>query len=158
MNENSYRDTYALSGFAKQMMVLYYAMFASQAMLYIVVVLILPHRRIGMGIEESTLLLAVPSLNFIVVATGAVVYRIRVKAAAQAEALSQKIAAYRVGYILRMALLESLGAVNAFAYFLTGNSKFEILFILVLLLYVISCYPGEAKIRKEINMGIEFNR
>jgi hypothetical protein len=90
------------------------------------------------------------------VATGAVFYRLKVKAAWRAEALTDKLAAFRIGYILRITLLESLGIVNALACYLTGNSKFEILFILVLLLYVISAYPGEDKIRKEINMRNEF--
>jgi hypothetical protein len=134
---------------------IYMAMTATQILLYIVLAIIMaPKESIVDPETRSLLYIIVPIANFAAVASGALLYRLTVRKASQQTDMAKKLSKFQPAYIIRLALLESLGMLNIISFYLTADSKFQIFFVLVFMLFVITGYPSKSRIRKELDIGI----
>ena len=141
--------------FQRQFIIIYFALLLTQVLTYVVFGLVLKAETPMMDEETFRIFrLVVPILNFAAVGTGAVLFRFKVKQALATGDADAKFLQYQTGYIIRLGLLESMAILDAIGYYLTGDYFFQMLFALVFALYLLTGYPSEGKIRRELNLGM----
>jgi len=141
----------AVAAFCKRFVIVYYAMIAAMAMVYVVFSFGLPPQQDRIVFASyPNIFIIVLAVNFTAILVGAIIYRIKLRSAANESTAERKIAHYQIGYLIRLALLEATAIINMIAYYIIGESKLQILFGGILLLFVVTGYPNVSRVKKEI--------
>ncbi|MAT40346.1 MAG: hypothetical protein CL946_12160 [Ectothiorhodospiraceae bacterium] len=150
MNTLNTLDSQMVTKAAKQLQLIFYALLATQIVVYVAFVFfVMPGREPGLSEHRSTLLIAIPAVNILAVLLANIIGRIALSKSDVSP--DEKLKRIQGTYIARMALLEGVNVLNIVTYLLTQESMFHILFSVVLVLYAVTGYPTEERLKNALN-------
>ena len=93
-------------------------------------------------------------LSLIGIPAGHYYHKKRISHLSQELSGSELLKSYKVSFIVKLAILEGMALITLVGYMLSGNQTFLLIYAIFFLIVLIN-YPGESKLKDELNLNKE---